>query len=388
MSSSPQQVLLLACCTTIIAQLGITLYIPATTQLASILNTEEAESYKVLLFYLGGAVLPIVFMSRLIRSFGRHTAILVCCATLFVGSVLSLFSLGSEVFFFSRLMQGIGAGGGALIGRALLTDISSGAALAKNLSVLSYSFILALIGGQVVGGFLISSLNWIALPYLMIIGLILTYALAFKIRTHLYKLDAVEKESALTPNYYSTATQPSFFLPVILGGCGYGIFIIYQGIGAYIFHSNFRWNSADYGTFGLWLGLAYYLGALTVRRALTVVSVCQLSIFGACLLIASSSVLFLAAWQNMSIHLVVGTYLVIWYAQATLYPCAAAMAVNRIPGAHPMMLFSFLQQLVALIFGALATFFIPYGIQTVALLTACLGGLGVLTTLLILKRES
>lgn len=90
----------------------------------------------------------------------------------------------------------------------------------------------------------------------------------------------------------------------------------------------------------------------------------------------------------MSIHLVVGTYLVIWYAQATLYPCAAAMAVNRIPGAHPMMLFSFLQQLVALIFGALATFFIPYGIQTVALLTACLGGLGVLTTLLILKRES
>lgn len=388
MSSSLQRVLLLACCTTIIAQLGITLYIPATTQLASILNTEETESYKVLLFYLCGAVLPIAFMSRLIRRSGRYTAILVCYATLFVGSMLSLFSFGPETFLLSRFMQGIGAGGGALIGRALLTDISSGAALAKNLSVLSYSFILALIGGQVVGGFLTSSLNWIALPYLMIIGLVLTCALAYKIRTRLYKLDAMEKESVLTPNYYSTATQPSFYLPVILGGCGYGIFIIYQGIGAYVFHANFRWNSADYGTFGLWLGLAYYLGALTVRRALIVVSVCQLSIFGACLLVASSGVLFLAAWQNMSIYLVFGTYLVIWYAQATLYPCAAAMAVNRIPGAHPMMLFSFLQQLVALIFGALATFFIPYGIQTVALLTACLGGLAVVTALLILKREA
>ncbi|AIG01492.1 major facilitator transporter [Pseudomonas fluorescens] len=388
MSSSLQRVLLLACCTTIIAQLGITLYIPATTQISLKLNIGEAEGSKVLLFYLGGAVLPIVFMSRLIRSSGRYTAILVCYATLFVGSILSLFSLGPEAFFFSRLMQGIGAGGGALIGRALLTDISSGAVLAKNLSVLSYSFILALIVGQVAGGLLVSSLNWIALPYLMFIGSVLTCALAFKIRSRLYKLDTTEKESTLAPNYYSTATKPSFYLPVILGGCGYGIFIVYQGIGAYVFHSNFRWNSADYGTFGLWLGLAYYLGAFTVRRALTVVSVCQLSIFGACLLFASSSVLFLTAWQNMSIHLVIGTYLVIWYAQATLYPCTAAMAVNRIPGANPMMLFSFLQQLVALIFGALATLFIPHGIQTVALLTVCLGGLAVVTALLILKREA
>ncbi|NMY01649.1 multidrug effflux MFS transporter [Pseudomonas sp. WS 5059] len=388
MSSSTQRVLLLACCTTIIAQLGVTLYIPATTQLAPQLNIEEAKGYKILLFYLGGAVLPIAFMSRLISSFGRYTAVLVCCAILLIGSALSLFSFGPEAFFFSRFTQGLGAGGGALIGRALLTDISSGAALAKNLSVLSYSFILALIGGQVVGGFLVSSLNWIALPCLMIIAVILISALALNIRSHLYKLDTLVKESALTPKYYAIATQPSFYLPVILGGCGYGIFIVYQGIGAYVFHSNFRWNSADYGTFGLWLGLAYYLGAFTVRRALSAVSVCQLSIFGACLLVASSSVLFLAAWQNMSIHLVIGGYLVIWYAQATLYPCTAAMAVNGLPGANPMMLFSFLQQLVALTFGALATFFIPYGIQTVALLTACLGGLGVVTALLILKREA
>lgn len=388
MSSSTQRVLLLACCTTIIAQLGVTLYIPATTQLAPQLNIEEAKGYKILLFYLGGAVLPIAFMSRLIRSFGRYTAVLVCCAILLIGSALSLFSFGPEAFFFSRFTQGLGAGGGALIGRALLTDISSGAALAKNLSVLSYSFILALIGGQVVGGFLVSSLNWIALPCLMIIAVILISALALNIRSHLYKLDTLAKESALTPKYYAIVTQPSFYLPVILGGCGYGIFIVYQGIGAYVFHSNFRWNSADYGTFGLWLGLAYYLGAFTVRRALSAVSVCQLSIFGACLLVASSSVLFLAAWQNMSIHLVIGGYLVIWYAQATLYPCTAAMAVNGLPGANPMMLFSFLQQLVALTFGALATFFIPYGIQTVALLTACLGGLGVVTALLILKREA
>ncbi|PHN57690.1 hypothetical protein AO268_00830 [Pseudomonas sp. ICMP 8385] len=388
MSLPPQRVLLLACCTTIIAQLGITLYIPATTQLASRLNTEEAEGYKILLFYLGGAVLPIVFMSRLIRSFGRCTAILVCCAILFIGSVLSLLSFGPEAFFFSRFMQGIGAGGGALIGRTLLTDISSGAALAKNLSGLSYSFIFALIGGQVAGGFLISSLNWIALPCLLIIGLILTSTLAFIIRARLYKLDTLTKESTPTPNYYSIAIQPSFYLPVILGGCGYGIFIVYQGIGAYVFHSNFRWNSADYGTFGLWLGLAYYLGAFTVRRALNIVSICQLSISGACLLTAATSVLFLAAWQNMSVHLAIGTYLVIWYAQATLYPCTAAMAVNRLPGANPMMLFSFLQQLVALTFGALATFFIPYGIQTVALLTACLAGFGVVTAFLILKREA
>ncbi|VEB39636.1 bicyclomycin/multidrug efflux system [Chromobacterium violaceum] len=51
-----------------------------------------------------------------------------------------------------RVLQGIAAGGAAIIARIIVRDNWSGDELARRLSVLSIAFITALGGGQFIGG--------------------------------------------------------------------------------------------------------------------------------------------------------------------------------------------------------------------------------------------
>ncbi len=58
------------------AQLGVTLYLPAMPDIVEALSMSEAEGYNALLMYLGGAVAPIVLAAYIIRIVGRSVVLL------------------------------------------------------------------------------------------------------------------------------------------------------------------------------------------------------------------------------------------------------------------------------------------------------------------------
>ena len=109
---------------------------------------------------------------------------------------------------------------------------------------------------------------------------------------------------------------------------------------------------------------------------------------GVMVLLAAVTAFFLSTLHYLERHFVVVAYVAVWYAQALMYPCVASMAVKKYPGLESLMLFSFLQQLVALFFGTLASLVMPGGMHVVALLTLGLGSMGaVVAVLLSLKRN-
>lgn len=382
------RMLTLACSATMMAQLGVTLYLPAMPVIAEALNISEAEGYNSLLMYLGGAAVPLVFAARVIRIFGRSAVLLAFCCIFLSGSVLSAWTCCDTGFYVSRTLQGLGGGGAALIGRALLSEIYSGARLAKHLSLLSYSFVFALIVGQVAGGYLVLSGHWKVLSFVMIFGSVMTILLVLTVQRTLSVLDSHSRQRTDPAEYVFIVRQPAFYLPVILGGCGYGVFIVCQGVGVYVFDLLWGWGSSEYGVLGVWLGLAYFLGALSVRMALKTISVTALLVMGVMVLLAAVTAFFLSTLHYLERHFVVVAYVAVWYAQALMYPCVASMAVKKYPGLESMMLFSFLQQLVALFFGTLASLVMPGGMHVVALLTLGLGSMGaVVAVLLSLKRN-
>ncbi|MDQ0980800.1 DHA1 family bicyclomycin/chloramphenicol resistance-like MFS transporter [Pseudomonas synxantha] len=382
------RILILACSTTVMAQLGVTLYLPATPYIVNALGMSAAEGYNALLMYLSGAAVPLTFTAHLIRLFGRSAVLWVFCCMFFCGSFLSVWAYDDKSFYFSRLLQGLGGGGAALLGRALLSQVFSGAHLARNLSLLSYSFVFALVAGQVASGFLVSFYRWEVVAVVMACGSIISAILVLPVREILSALDIDSQQRVRRPRYAAMVSHPSFYLPVILGGCGYGVFVVYQGVGVYVFDALLEWDSAQYGMFGVWLGLAYFAGALSVRYALRSVSISALSIMAGGVLLFAVSIFFLTTLKHLDRNFVFLAYLAVWYAQAMIYPCVASMAVKKYPGIEAMMLFSFLQQLVALLFGALASLLIAVGMHGVALLTLGLGALGALVTVLLSNNSS
>lgn len=179
---SKTRMVVLACGTTMMAQLGVTLYLPAMPDIVQTLGVSEAQGYNSLLMYLGGATVPLILAAHLIRLFGRSAVLLGFCCVFFSGSVLSLWAYDAKSFYFFRLLQGIGGGGAALIGRALLSENFSGASLAKSLSLLSYSFVFALVVGQVAGGYLVSFFRWEVIAVIIACGSIITSILVLSVR--------------------------------------------------------------------------------------------------------------------------------------------------------------------------------------------------------------
>lgn len=376
------RILALACSMTMVAQLGVTLYLPVMPDIVAALNMSEAEGYNSLLMYLGGAVAPIMLVAHIIRIFGRSTVLLGFCCIFFSASLFSAWAYNDTSFYISRLLQGFGAGGAALIGRALLSETFSGTRLARSLSLLSYAFVFALVVGQVAGGSLASFVRWEVVVVVMAVGSIITSALVLPVRKALADLDINSRQRASGSSYVGMISQPSFYLPVIVGGCGYGVFVIYQGVGVYVFDLLLGWGSLQYGMLGAWLGLAYFLGALTVRYALRSMSVYALSLVGVSVLVVAVLLFLLTTLKYLERHVAIVAYFAVWYAQAMMYPCVASMAVKKYPGIESMMLFGFLQQLVALVFGTLASLVIPFGMHVVALLALGLGSLGAVVTIL------
>lgn len=384
---SKVRVLTLACSTTMMAQLGVTLYLPVTPDIVDAFGMSDAEGYTALLIYLGGTAVPLVFAVQLIRFFGRSVVLLGFCGVFFSGSILSIWVHDNDGFYLSRLLQGIGGGGAALIGRALLTEIYSGARLAKQLSFLSYSFVFALVVGQLAGGFLISFFRWEVVAVIMAFGSVITLVLVLLAAGVLSVLDMDRTRRVSCSGYAGIISRPSFYLPVIVGGCSYGVFVVYQGVGVFVFDVLLGWGSVQYGMLGVWLGLAYFSGALTVRYALNFTSVYALSITGSSVLVVATSVFLFTTFGYLDRQFTVLAYFAAWYAQAMMYPCVASLAVKKYPGMESMMLFSFLQQLVALLFGTLASLLIPLGTQGVALLALSLGVGALLTVLLSVQED-
>ncbi|MBI6566230.1 MFS transporter [Pseudomonas synxantha] len=380
------RMLMLACSTTMMAQSGVTLYLPAMPYIATALSMSEAEGYNSLLMYLGGAVAPIILAAPIIRMFGRSAVLLGFCGLFFSASLLSAWACDDTSFYLSRLLQGFGAGGAALIARALLSETFSGARLARSLSLLSYAFVFALMVGQVAGGSLVAFFRWEAVAVVMAFGAFVSAALVLPARQALSELDT-DSRRRVRGSGYACLSQPSFYMPVLVGGCGYGVFVVYQGVGVYVFDRLLGWGSTQYGMLGVWLGLAYFLGALTARHALKSMSVHALSMVGVSVLAVAIVLFLLTTLKYMDRHSAIAAYFAVWYAQALMYPCVASMAVKKYPGIESMMLFSFLQQLVALLFGALASLAIPFGMHIVALLALGLGSLGVVMMILLsIKR--
>lgn len=108
-----------------------------------------------------------------------------------------------------RALQGVGAGGAALIARIIVRDNWSGDELARRLSVLSIAFITALGGGQFVGGLLSQYSHWQ-------MGFVLMGATGLAILALMATLPLEAGRDrgprpAMTATYFAILRRPGFF---------------------------------------------------------------------------------------------------------------------------------------------------------------------------------
>jgi MFS family permease len=348
--------LLITCCTVFLTQLGMSIYLPALPEIAGHLHAGPAQVAWGLSIYLVGMALPMLLWGSLAQRIGRKPVLLAALG-LYGAANLAL-PLGStlESFLLLRLIQGVGASGISVMARVLIRDSFRGDLLAKALSWISISFVVALGIGQYLGSIIQVTLGWQAIFYLLGITCLLMAMIVF--RVNFATLEEAQTNASAWLIYRRILIHRAFLLPALAGGLGYGVIIAFNTAAPLILQGPFNWSTVDYGLLGWPISAAYFLGALVVNRFVLRTGQHRLMTLGVVLVMAGCGVMLLGSLTASSIALMLWLpYCVAVFGQSLNYPISLSRANDGAPiaGAYAMALSGFIHQLMAAMIGAIAS---------------------------------
>jgi DHA1 family bicyclomycin/chloramphenicol resistance-like MFS transporter len=150
----------LLACLGMLGPFSIDTYLPAFTGIAASLGANAVQMQQTLSAYLFGFALMNLFHGALSDSFGRRPVVLggVALFTLAsVGCALAQ-SIGALVFF--RAVQGMSAGAGIVVSRAIIRDMFPPADAQRVMSQVTIYFGVAPAVAPIVGGYLFVHVGW------------------------------------------------------------------------------------------------------------------------------------------------------------------------------------------------------------------------------------
>lgn len=348
--------LLITCSTVFLAQLGMSIYLPALPEIARDLSGDASQVAWGLAVYLIGMAAPMLFWGSLGQRIGRKPVLMAALGIYGLANLALPLSQTLEAFLIFRLVQGMGASGISVMARVLIRDSFRGELLAKALSWISISFVVALGIGQYLGSIIQIGLGWTAIFYLLG-GVTLVLAMIVARVTFPTQKESAIQQAAWT-SYWRILRARSFLLPALSGGLGYGVIIAFNTAAPLILQGRFNWSAAEYGMLGWPISAAYFLGALGVNALVVRTGQCRLMVAGVGLILTGSAVMLLGSIAATSIALLFWVpYCVAVFGQSLNYPVSLSQANDGAPvgGAYAMALSGFIHQLMAAVIGGVAS---------------------------------
>jgi len=157
---------LLALMLAALAMLGpfaVDTYLPAFPNIAATLDTSLVQVQQTLSIYMLSFAVMILWHGALSDSLGRRNLILGSLAVFAIASLGCAAAHSIEYLWAFRVLQGISAGAGVVIGRAIARDLYTGAEAARLLSLVTMIFSVAPALAPIMGGFIVEWFNWRAI---------------------------------------------------------------------------------------------------------------------------------------------------------------------------------------------------------------------------------
>jgi MFS transporter, DHA1 family, multidrug resistance protein len=168
---------LLLACLGMVGPFAIDTYLPAFTGIAASIGATPVEMQQTLSAYLFGFAVMCLFHGALSDSLGRRPVILWGVAIFTLASVGCALSQNIGMLVFFRVLQGVSAGAGIVVSRAVIRDMFAPADAQRVMSQVTIYFGVAPAVAPIFGGFLFVHLGWHAIFwFLALIGTVLWVA--------------------------------------------------------------------------------------------------------------------------------------------------------------------------------------------------------------------
>ena len=208
---------------------SIDTYLPAFSGIAQSLGATPAQMQQTLSAYLFGFALMNLFHGALSDSFGRRPVVLVGLALFTLASLGCALSetIGQLITF--RALQGMSAGAGVVVSRAIIRDMFPPEEAQRVMSQVTIFFGVAPAIAPMLGGFLFVHLGWHSIFWLLVaIGLLLLVLMARLLPESLQT--AARQPFAFKPlmhAYAELVRNPRFMLLVVASGVPFNGMFLY-----------------------------------------------------------------------------------------------------------------------------------------------------------------
>lgn len=166
-----------------LAMLGpfsIDTYLPAFPNIQETLHASPIQVQQTLTAYMVAFALMILWHGALSDAFGRRNIILASLAVFAVASLGCAAVHSIEYLWAFRILQGVSAGAGVVIGRALIRDMYADARAARLLSLVTMIFSIAPAIAPIMGGWIVKLLDWRSIFLFLFIYTLLLFWFCYK----------------------------------------------------------------------------------------------------------------------------------------------------------------------------------------------------------------
>jgi DHA1 family bicyclomycin/chloramphenicol resistance-like MFS transporter len=196
---------------------SIDTYLPSFHEIGATLKASPAEVQQTLSAYLLAFAAMTLWHGVLSDRFGRRRVVLIALALFGAASAGCAFATSIEQLWLWRALQGVTAGSGIVVTRAIVRDRFDGAEAQRLISHVTMMFALAPAIAPVIGGWLQAWLGWRAVFAFLVAASLLLWIACWKF---LPETLPPEKRQSLHPAYLGRAYWKVLTSPPFLLACG------------------------------------------------------------------------------------------------------------------------------------------------------------------------
>ncbi|USX26572.1 multidrug effflux MFS transporter [Oxalobacteraceae bacterium OTU3CINTB1] len=142
---------------------SIDAYLPAFPNIQASLGATPLEVQQSLTFYMLAFAAMVLWHGALADAFGRRNVVLVSLVMFAIGTLGCASAHTVHYLWVFRVMQGVSAGAGVVVGRAIIRDLYDDAAAARLLSLVTMIFSIAPAVAPILGGWIVTLFDWRAI---------------------------------------------------------------------------------------------------------------------------------------------------------------------------------------------------------------------------------
>jgi DHA1 family bicyclomycin/chloramphenicol resistance-like MFS transporter len=279
---------------TAIAFCALHMVVPALPVLAAAFNDDSARVQLVLTLFLAGIAGGQLVYGPLSDRFGRRPVLLAGLVLFLLGTLLCGFAWSLGTLIVGRVLQGVGACAGIVLGRAIIRDVYDREAAARGLALVMMVMSLAPAISPAVGAYFVEWFDWRAMFVLLgLLGagvLALTIARLPETNPTPTRLDMVGMAKA----YVVLLRSPEFVGFALCSACASASWFTFCASAPHLISHLLHQPPSTYGLMILLPMAAYVLGNATAARLALRLGSLRLVIYGRA--IAFAAAVWMALW--------------------------------------------------------------------------------------------